>query len=432
MPQASRRRHDAAGPLLDDRDRALLAGEGGEAAQVAIRLLVSVAGAERAPHLIDVASAHIDGCLYHGRAGLEFAERLAGARGRAVIPTTLNVASLDLLHPGLVRADDETRGLARRLMDAYLAMGCRPTWTCAPYQLPSRPSLGEHIAWAESNAIVFANSVLGARTDRYGDFLDICAALTGRVPYAGLHVDANRLATVVLRVEGLPGRLLDEDALYPVLGHVIGTIAGSTVPVLAGLPPVSEDRMKALGAAAASTGGVALCHVVGTTPEAPTLADALGHRAPRRTVRIGPTEIRDARDALSSAPDAAIDAVSVGTPHLSLLEIQRLAERVAGLVIAPGVRFLASTSRDVLAVASSHGWTGALERAGVEIVTDTCTYVTPILGLACRTVMTDSAKWAYYAPGNLGVDVVYGSLDECVRSAAAGRVVRDPELWHGL
>jgi predicted aconitase len=432
MPQASRRRHDAGGPVLDDRDRALLAGDGGPATRLAMRLLVAVARAERAPRLIDVASAHIDGCLYHGRAGLEFAERLAGADGRVVIPTTLNVASLDLLHPGLVHGDDETRNLARRLMDAYVVMGCRPTWTCAPYQLPERPSFGQHVAWAESNAIVFANSVLGARTDRYGDFLDICAALTGRVPYAGLHVDGNRLATIVLRVEGLADRLLEEDALYPVLGHLVGTLAGSAVPVLTGLPPVSEDRMKALGAAAASAGGVALCHVVGTTPEAPTLNDALGHRAPRRTIRIGAGETRAARDALSSTPDAAIDAVSVGTPHLSLIEVERLAARVAGLVIAPGVRFLASTSRDVLAEAASHGWAEILERAGIEIVTDTCTYVTPILGPDCRTVMTDSAKWAYYAPGNLGVDVVFGSLDECVRSAAAGRVVREPELWHGL
>ncbi len=145
--------------------------------------------------LRDVTRAHIDSCLYHGQVGLDFAERLLAGGASVTVPATLNVSSLDLLHPELVLLDDETRGRARRLMDAYVAMGCRPTWTCAPYQLPDRPAFGEHVAWAESNAIVFANSVLGARTNRYGDFIDICAAVTGRVPDHGLHTDEGRRAT---------------------------------------------------------------------------------------------------------------------------------------------------------------------------------------------------------------------------------------------
>jgi predicted aconitase len=142
-------------------DEDLLSGHRGEAARIAMRIILEMARVAGAQRLIDVRSAHIDGCLYHGRAGLDFAERLASAGGRVVVPATLNVGSLDLLHPGLFRGDEETACLARRLMDAYVAMGCEPTWTCAPYQLPERPGLGEHVAWAESNAIVFANSVLG-------------------------------------------------------------------------------------------------------------------------------------------------------------------------------------------------------------------------------------------------------------------------------
>ncbi|MBA3630008.1 MAG: DUF521 domain-containing protein, partial [Actinobacteria bacterium] len=182
---------------LEDRDRRFLDGGEGEAARLAMRIIVTLARVNGAPRLIDVSRAHIDGCLYHGRAGLDFARRLLTDGGRVSVPTTLNVASLDLLHPGLVRADGATTDRARELMDAYVAMGCEPTWTCAPYQLPARPGLGEQIAWAESNAIVFANSVLGARTNRYGDFADICAAITGRVPDAGLHRRANRRAEVV-------------------------------------------------------------------------------------------------------------------------------------------------------------------------------------------------------------------------------------------
>ncbi len=195
-------------PVLTDEDRAMLEGERGDAVALAMRILVEMARVWEAERLIDITSAHIDSCLYHGRAGLDFAERLAEGGARVVVPTTLNVSSLDLLHPELVRLDAETAADARRLMDAYVAMGCRPTWTCAPYQLPERPAFGEHVAWAESNAIVFANSVLGARTNRYGDFIDICAAITGRAPLAGLHLDANRRATVVFRLDGVPERLL--------------------------------------------------------------------------------------------------------------------------------------------------------------------------------------------------------------------------------
>ena len=161
-------------------------------------------------------------------------------------------------------------------------MGCQPTWTCAPYQLPERPAFGEHIAWAESNAIVFANSVLGARTGRYGDFMDICAALTGRVPLAGLHLDDERRASLVLRVEGVREEAFRVDEFYALLGHVVGKAAGSQVAAVVGVPAgVTEDQLKALGAAAASSGAVALVHVVGVTPEAPTLAACAGLQSRR-------------------------------------------------------------------------------------------------------------------------------------------------------
>ena len=220
---------------LSDADRAMLAGVEGLASQLAMRVVVKLAEVAGAGKLIDITSAHVDGCLYHGQSGLDFAERLVHGGGAVRVPTTLNVSLLDLFHPDRYLGDQETAQAARRLMDAYVAMGCRPTWTCAPYQLPGRPAFGEHLAWAESNAIVFANSVIGARTGRYGDFIDICAAITGRVPNAGLHLTQRRGAQVVLDVRGLPDRLLDEDAAYPLLGHVVGLRSGNLVPVLDGL-----------------------------------------------------------------------------------------------------------------------------------------------------------------------------------------------------
>jgi predicted aconitase len=411
--------------LTADEQR-MLDGEDGEARALAMRILTRIGAAVGAPRMIPVASAHVDGCLYHGQASVDFGERLAGLGARVTVPTTLNVGSLDLLHPELVQGEAAMRADARRLMDAYVAMGCRPTWTCAPYQLPDRPGPGEHVAWAESNAIVFANSVLGARTDRYGDFIDICAAVTGRVPDAGLHRDEHRRGEIVFDITGLPERMLASEILAPVLGYLVGREAGPRVPVIVGLPPeTGEDALKALGATAASSGSVALFHAVGVTPEAPTLADALGGAEPHAVVAVDAPMMRRARDALGTlAPGAALDAVSVGTPHFSLSEFGRLAallDRHAGVA---AIDFYVATSRFVAHEADRRGWLDRCTAAGITIVTDTCTYVTPILANGTRTVMTNSGKWAYYAPGNLGVTPVFATLEECVLSAIAGEVVR--------
>src|ERR671919_21546 len=417
---------------LVDRDRAMLGGAQGEAARLAMEIVVAMAESVGAERLVDIASGHIDGALYHGKVSLDFAERLVAGGGRVRVPTTLNVGSLDLLHPGLYRGDEDTARAGRRLMELYAEMGCRPTWTCAPYQKDARPAFGEHVAWAESNAIVFANSVLGARTDRYGDFIDICAAITGRAPYAGLHLSDRRRGQLVFDVHGLPDPVLEQDLLYPLLGHLIGARSGKLVPVVDGLPAgVDEDRLKAVGAAAASSGEVGLVHVVGSTPEAPTLAEALQHRQPLALVEVTPAMVRAARDQLTTTGDGhdRLVGVNVGTPHFSVAEFGRLVALLAGRSVHPEVELYASTSRYVLARIEALGWLASLEGAGVRLVVDTCTYVTSILEDTAGVVMTCSAKWAWYAPGNLGVRVVFGSLRECVESAVEGRVVRDDALW---
>jgi predicted aconitase len=408
-------------------DRALLDGARGEGAALAMRILVEVGTIAGADRLIGVAGAHVDSCLYHGPAGLDFAQRLRRGGARVAVPTTLNVSSLDLLHPGLVRLDPGTATQARRLMDAYVAMGCRPTWTCAPYQLEDRPAFGEHVAWAESNAIVFANAVLGARTDRYGDFIDICAAVVGRVPLAGLHTDEGRRARAVFRLEAIPDRILRDETTPTLVGHVVGRRTGSLVPAIVGLPPADEDRLKALGAAAASSGAVAMFHAVGITPEAPTLETATGGVEPDLEATLGPEDLAEARRELTTVAEGPLGAISLGTPHCSLAEVERIAALVAEA--PPVVPAYVNLGRDTLAEAARRGLDVRLAEAGVTLVSDTCTYITPILHDLAGPVMTDSAKWAWYAPGNLGFDVVFGSTLECVRSAALGHVWHDPEAW---
>jgi len=399
---------------LSDRDTAMLGGEFGEAVRIALELVVAAGEAMGAGELLDISGAHIDGCLYHGVAGLDFAKVLADAGGEVAVPTTLNVSSLDLLHPDLYRGDAETALRARELMTAYEQMGCRATWTCAPYQLSDRPGRGDQVAWGESNAIVFANSVLGARTNRYGDFLDICCALTGRAPAVDLHTDEGRRAAIALDV-AVPESWLDEDLFYVALGMVLGRVAGTRVATIGGLDErADEDRLKALGATAASSGAVAMFHVEGVTPESETLGAGPG----MRRVRVDTAMISAALHELSS-PNGPLGAVSVGTPHASESELLTLADLVRGRRSL--VPFYVNAGRDTVARARSA--VDEIEAFGASVVTDTCTYITPIIGDVDGVVMTNSGKWAYYAPSNLGVDVALGSMVDCVESAVAGEVV---------
>lgn len=411
---------------LSPRDRACLEGELGEGAAMAMRILTTMAEVYGASELLDIEGAHIDGCLYHGQSGLDFAERLIAGGAEVRVPTTLNVGAIDLMHPELYQGSADEAARSRRLMECYVEMGCQSIFSCAPYQSGARPRVGAQVAWAESNAIVFCNSVLGARTNRYGDFIDICAAVTGRAPAVGLHLDEPRLATLVADLRSLPDELLDDDVAYPVLGYWLGSVAGNSVPVLLGLPEhTDEDRLKALGAAAASAGATALFHVVGVTPEAPTLDAALGGREPSGTLVCDLQTFEDARRRLSTAPDGPIDVVALGSPHFSLAEFERLLPLVEDSPPSEHVEFVVCTHRLALAALEQRGWLDRLQQVGVKVIVDTCVVVAPMLRKRAGTLMTNSGKFAHYAPGNLGMGVIYGSLSECVASAARGCTVRE-------
>ena len=412
---------------LNSRDRSSLNGELGAASQFATQTIIAVGQAEQATSLVNIESAHIDGCLFHGQAGLDFARRLVEGGGQVAVPTTLNIAAIDLLHPALYRGDAATADAARELMDHYVTMGCEPTWTCAPYLERERPGFGQQIAWGESNAIVFANSVLGARTARYGDFMDICCAISGRAPYVGLHTDEGRLGTIQFDIE-VPDEVLDRELFYPLLGHALGRRSGNSIPVLVGLDSrADEDRLRALGAAAASAGSVAMFHVVGITPEAPTLSVALGGRTPESKSTITLDDLAHARSELDSNT-GSLGAVSLGTPHMSLSEMRLMTSHMIGNRAA--VPFFVNTSRTVLAEAESEGLDVAMSDFGVTVVTDTCTYVTAVMGEISGDVMTNSGRWAYYAPANLGVTVSLASTRECVESAIAGRRIVGDNWWY--
>jgi hypothetical protein len=409
----------------------MLAGERGTAAQMAMRILTTMARVYGAPRLLDIESAHIDGCLYHGQSGLDFAQRLVDGGAQVVVPTTLNVGAVDLLHPEHFQGTADLAERAQTLMKLYEQMGCRPIYTCAPYQATQRPPFGTQIAWAESNAIVFANSVLGARTNRYGDFIDICAAITGRAPATGLHLAENRRGQLLYRLVDLPQELLGEDVLFPVLGYLIGARSGSKIPVIEGLSPeTTEDQLKALGAAAASSGAVALFHAIGVTPEAPDFAAAFGGAEPGRVIDVTLDELRQTLGHLSTVPDGKIDVVALGSPHFSPEEFAQLMPLLQKYPPHPDVEFIVCTHRLALAALQKRGWAASLKAAGVRLVVDTCVVVTPIVHARGGVLMTNSGKFAHYTPGNIGLNVIFGGLEECVRSAAQGKVWRDKKLWN--
>ncbi|MCY3836014.1 MAG: aconitase X catalytic domain-containing protein [Anaerolineaceae bacterium] len=424
------------GLRLSEADRAMLAGERGDAARLALRILLPMARIYGAEQLLDIEHAHVDGVLLHGESGLDFAERLLAAGGRVVVPTTLNVGAYDLLHPEIYQGDEQTAAQAQRLMQVYVEMGCEPIFTCAPYQSGARPPFGAQIAWAESNAIVFANSVLGARTQRYGDFIDICCALTARAPACGLHLTENRRGRWLFALQGIPPRLLMDSVLYPVLGYLVGAACGAqegegeAIPIITGLPPqTNEDQLKALGAAAASSGAVALFHAVGITPEANTLQDATQGKKPEQTIAVDLPALRRARDQLSTVDTAQLDVVALGSPHFSLEEFAALRPLLEHHPPHSDVDFIVCTHRIVLAALQQRGWLGPLKELGVRLVVDTCVVVAPLLRVQRGVLMTNSAKFAHYTPGNTGLGVVFGSLEECVRSAHEGRIWRDEALW---
>lgn len=409
---------------LSNYDLDCLAGQEGEAARFAMGVLCRLGEAAGANRLIDVTRAHLVGAYDIGPANRRLLGRLAELEARVRIPTTLNASSACLRDdaPG----DPGERERARAVVERYVAMGCRPTLTCAPYHLTDAPRVGERIAWAESNAVVYANSVLGARTNHTVQYLDLCAALTGRIPRTGFYRDAARRASVEVDASLLRENRWRNDGGFALLGLWLGrTLAADEVPLLTGLPEdTTSDELRTLGAAAASASGLALFHALGLTPEAPDRTTATdGAALPQQVVSPPDLEVEARR--FTAPAGTTLDAVCLGTPHYAYAELQRLRDALGEMGGRPRVPVFVSTSRANLGRAAANGLDARLAEHGVTLLTDTCTYYGRVVPASAQTVMTDSAKWAWYGGGNLGVRPVLAGLERCLASALAGQVVAE-------
>ena len=421
---------------LSDLDRSMLNGDLGEAPRFAMTVVVRLAEAVEAPDLISIEQVHIDACALMSQSNLDFVRHCVKHGGRVRVPTTLNMVSLDLDHWNELDVPPEFAEQATRIAEAYAALGCVPTWTCAPYQGYLTPRFGQQIAWGESNAVVYANSVLGARTNRYADFMDVCAAITGRVPNTGLHRTENRRGQLIVRLPDAGDGMWTSPAAWAVLGHLLGELVGERIPVVVGLPrSATIEQLKALGAAGASSGAVEMFHAVGITPEAPDLEAALHGLKDVEDMVLTREMLADTWDRMSSASEGEeLGAVILGCPHFSYAEFEALAAEIRALdsrSVHPDVQLLVLTDAASLAVASRGGLIEEIRSFGATIALDTCPFHSPIVADRAGAILTNSGKCAYYAPAEPGASVAFGTLRDCVRSASAGTVTREESPWVG-
>jgi predicted aconitase len=397
---------------LTDEEQAMLAGKWGEGVRKAMEIVVALGRIYHAEDLVAVRSAQVSGVSYKnlGEAGLEFLEEWAAQGARTRVSATLNPAGMDLSAWRELGFAREFAGRQQRVISAYEALGVRPTCTCTPYLAGTVPKMGEHIAWAESSAVSYANSVLGARTNREGGPSALAAAISGRTARYGLHLDARRLATVVVDVRVA----IRSEADVGALGYLVGRQVKNKVPLLRVREwELSDDDLKTLGAAMAASGAVALYHIAGVTPE----AEAQNMVAPGAE-RVVVDSLEPAYHALDGSAEA-VDLVSLGCPHASLAELEAIAAYLDERRTRTALWI--TLSRAIREAAETSGLVARLEATGARLVADTCMVVAPVDSLGFRTMATNSAKMAFYAPAHSGLSVRFGTTEQCLEAALSGR-----------
>ncbi|MCZ7482618.1 aconitase X [Rhizobium rhizogenes] len=409
---------------LKDEDGAMLEGRDGIATRQAMRIIVAMAAQQGASTLVDVTQGHIDGCIYASPANLTFAEKMADMGGRVRVPTTMNAISVDKAHWRAQGVPEDFGNPAAKLADAYVRMGCRPTFTCSPYLLDSAPSAGESIGWAESNAVIFANTVLGARTAKHPDFLDLCIAMTGRAPLSGVYLEENRRPQRIVDV-ALPAGI--DDAFWPLVGYLAGKAAPDCIPLLRGLGAAkpSRDDLKALCAAFGTTSASPMLHIEGVTPEA-----GLAPLETAGTVTISLADMAAGWSLLNEGPEE-VQLVAIGSPHASLEECRALAAVFNGRKRHADVAVIVTAGQQVIDAAVQDGTLQSLKDSGVQVLPDLCwcSISEPVFPTKTRALMTNSGKYAHYGPGLSGRAVRFGSLADCVDSALTGRAVSRLPVW---
>lgn len=409
---------------LTDQEKAILDGAQGKAPQLAMEILKKIGEINEAERLVPISSVHLVLHAYKSAfdAGVDTAEKIAEMGGRFSVPTTIDPYGMDAEDWKGARTPDHYAAQQMRLENAVMKMGVLPVWTCTPYFGFNLPRLGDNIAWSESSAVAYANTVIGARTNRQTAIVDICCGILGKTPETGMHLQKNRYGEVLIRLN------VDRELKsweYPALGYMLGKKLGSRIGVVDGMKgnPRNED-LKSLCAAAAASGSVTLLHIVGITPEARSLEEAFGGNKSLEEFNVTLNDLQTTRDAMCTTKDDKVDFVALGCPHYTINEIENVHKLLNGRKINPDTSFWIYANSYAIKLAEKMGLRRSLEEAGVVIRAETCMVISPIANWNFKTLMTDSGKCSYYGPAECGTDIIFAGVEECVEAAVLGRLAK--------
>ena len=411
--------------FLSEYDKETLNGKYGDAAKTALEIISLMAAANNTNSLIDIQKGHIDGCILAHSANLIFAEKLAEQGALVSIPTTINAISVDRENWLSQNIPRNFGNQASRLADAYVKMGARPVFTCAPYLLEDQPQFGEIIGWSESNAVIYANSVLGARTLKHPDYLDLFIAITGRAPKTGVYLDEGRIAQTVISVE-LP-IIEPDDLFWSIMGWVAGKLSPNKIPLIKGLEHLKPetDDLKALCAAFGTTSGAPMLHISGHTPEAhlPPLSTA-------NTYFVDKNILNQALKELNKG-EKAIDLVAIGSPHASFDEVRKINNYFLEQKCHPNITMIITVGRHTLFQLKKAGIYQQLMESNAQIIPDICwcSITEPVFPPHARNIITNSGKYAHYSHGLSGRHARLSSLKDCVQAAITGVAPGKSPIW---
>jgi predicted aconitase len=394
---------------LTEKEQGMLDGAEGYAVRKSMEILVALGDIFGAKNLIKVGSVQVAGVSYHnlGDAGLEFLDTLA-ADGKVRVLTTLNPAGMDLENWQQLGISPEFAEKQNLVIDAFKRMGILISCTCTPYLIGNLPLYGEHLAWSESSAVTFANSVLGAKTNREGGPSALAAAFVGKTPCYGLHLDENRVPDVHVQVNAELTKLSDWGAL----GYAIGKKAENKIPYITGIKAADLDELKSFCASVVTYGAKPLFYMKGITPSAELQTQ------PTEMVVVDQSDIKNAYDNINDDVND-IELVCVGCPHCSIKEISEIADLLKGKKVAEGTEFWVATSRTAKQLADKRGYSETIEAAGGKFACDTCMAVAPLKG-RFKSLATTSAKGCFYSRQN-NMKTKMGSVQECIEAAVTGK-----------
>lgn len=386
---------------LTEEERSILEGKEGNAAKKSMEILVALGEIYGAERLIPVTSVQISGVSYAnlGDAGLEFLAELA-RDGRVRVKTTLNPAGMDMENWRALGIDEKFAEKQIKVIEAFADMEVATTCTCTPYLIGNKPNFGEHIAWGESSAVTYANSVLGARTNKEGGPSAIASALTGKTAEYGLHLDENRQAQFVVEVNAR----IDSPMLFGALGYVAGKLAKGRIPLIRGIGKATVEELKSLSASIVTYGAAPIFHIEGITPDK-TLT-------PDEKVTVKQKEIDEAIADMNDTDD--VDFIFIGCPHCSMDEMETLAELLKGKNVKKELWI--GVARPIKKMADEKGYSKVIEESGAKFACDTCHVVAPLKG-RFKALATNSAKGIYYGRGKNGFKTAFRPLADCIKLA---------------